>query len=224
MVIPTNLYNKAKLWLLDFNSLYPYIMATFEMPCGKVRHFVGNILEKETNPIGFFKVNIIAPSNLKVPVLMTKTVINGKLVNVAPVGVFTDWYFSEELYNARDNFGYQFQILEGYVFSERKVLFSEYMSTLYKLRISFAKDNPMNMVAKLLLNSFYGRWGMVPYFSETKVLSDLEMDNLLSKGNINNLDSFIDFNNGHHLAVFNTDQEAILSLSLSHSFGEREII
>ena len=210
MVIPTNLYSKAKLWLLDFNSLYPYIMATFEMPCGKVRHFVGNILEGERNPIGFFKVNVTAPDNLKVPVLTTKVLVDGKLVNVAPTGTFTDWYFSEELYNARDRFGYKFEILEGYVFSERKVLFSEYMKCLYKLRTSFAKDNPMNMIAKLLLNSFYGRWGMTPYFSNTKILSDLEMDNLLSRGNLDNLDSFIDFNNGNHLAVFNPDQEALL--------------
>ena len=220
MVIPTNIYNKAakQLWLLDFNSLYPYIMATFEMPCGKVRHFVGNILEAETNPIGFFKVNVTAPDNLKVPVLMTKTVINGKLVNVAPVGTFTEWYFSEELYNARDNFGYQFQILEGYVFSERKILFSKYMDVLYKLRTAFAKDNPMNMIAKLLLNSFYGRWGCVatPYFSSTKVLTNSEMDNLLQKGDINNLDSFIDFNNGRHLAVFSVDREAISRHNRGH--------
>lgn len=218
MIKPTNVFNKAakQLWLLDFNSLYPYIMSKYAMPCGKVRHFVGNILAKEMKPMGFFKVNVTAPDNLKVPVLTTKVLINGRLVNVAPTGAFTDWYFSEELYNARDNFGYQFEILEGYVFSERKVLFSEYMSTLYKLRISFAKDNPMNMIAKLLLNSFYGRWGMTPYFSETKVLTDLEMNNLLQNGNINNLDSFIDFNNGHHLAVFSADQEAISRHNRGH--------
>ena len=120
MIKPTNLYNKAakQLWLLDFNSLYPYIMANYAMPCGKVRHFVGNILAKEMNPIGFFKANIIAPDNLKVPVLTTKVLINGKLTNVAPTGTFTGWYFSEELFNARDYFGYKFEILEGYVFSE----------------------------------------------------------------------------------------------------------
>lgn len=32
----------------------------------------------------------------------------------------------------------------------------------------------------------------------------------MSKGNINNLDSFIDFNNGQHLVVFDADQEALL--------------
>ena len=179
MIKPTNIFNKVKLWLLDFNSLYPYIMATFPMPCGKVRHFVGNILATEINPIGFFKANIIAPENLKVPVLTTKVLIDGKLVNVAPTGTFTGWYFSVELFNARDRFGYKFEILEGYVFSERKVLFTEYMYKLYALRTYFDKDNPLNTVAKLLLNSFYGRWGMVPYFSDTKVLSDSELDNLL---------------------------------------------
>jgi hypothetical protein len=195
MIIPTNLFSSCratvKLWLLDYNSLYPYIMANYPMPCGNVEHFVGDILELVTKgykPIGFFKANITAPDNLKVPVLTTKTIIDGKSVNVAPTGAFTDWYFSEELYNARDNFGYKFEVLEGYVYSNRKILFSEYMNNLYKLRTSFDKSNVLNLISKFLLNSFYGRWGMTPYFSSTKILSDKEFNNLMSKGNINNLD------------------------------------
>jgi hypothetical protein len=43
--------------------------------------------------MGFFKVNVIAPDNLKVPVLMTKVLVNGKTVNIAPTGAFKGWFY-----------------------------------------------------------------------------------------------------------------------------------
>lgn len=50
---------------------------------------------------------------------------------------------------------------------------------------------------------------MKPYFNSTKILNDEEFKSLMAKGNIDNLDSFIHFNNGTHLVVFNPDEEAL---------------
>ena len=98
---------------------------------------MGNILELEQNPIGFFKVNVTAPLNLKMPVLQTRAVRNDNMTTISPTGTFTGWYFSEELFNARDNFGYKFEILEGYVYSKREKLFSSYINALYEMRLLF---------------------------------------------------------------------------------------
>jgi hypothetical protein len=38
------------------------------------------------------------------------------------------WIFSEEMYNAQ-NYGYKFQILEGYTF-ERQIVFKDYVELL----------------------------------------------------------------------------------------------
>lgn len=68
------------------------------------------------------------------------------------------WIFSGEMDNAI-NYGYQFEILKGYQF-ERGNIFKEYVETLYNLRINYPKTNPINFVAKLLMNSLYGKFGM----------------------------------------------------------------
>lgn len=200
---------KEKLWYYDFNSLFPSVLRNFDFPCGNVRHFVGNILELEKNPIGFFKVNVTAPLNLKMPVLQTRIVRNESMSTVSPVGTFTGWYFSEELFNARDKFGYEFEILEGYVYSKREKLFSGYINALYEMRVLFDKSDIRNYISKILLNSFYGRWAMSPYFSETKLLAEKEYLKLMEKGDITNLDEVVNFNNGHYLVIFSPDMENI---------------
>jgi hypothetical protein len=71
---------------------------------------------------------------------------------VAPLGTWEDMIFSAEMDNAI-KFGYRFEILWGYKFN-RKNIFKGYVGTLYKLRLAFSKANPLNLISKLLLNSF----------------------------------------------------------------------
>ena len=66
--------------------------------------------------------------------------------------------------------GYKFNIIRGYKF-EAKILFKEYIQELYNLRLEYSKDNPMNYIAKLLMNSLYGRFGMNDKFTESKIIS-----------------------------------------------------
>ena len=94
------------------------------------------------------------------PLLHTKI----KDMSIAPVGTWTGWYFSEELKLAL-KLGYTFEVLEGVLF-ERGNIFKKYVSTLYKLRKSFKKDDPRNMICKLLLNSLYGKFGMSPHLHD----------------------------------------------------------
>lgn len=76
--------------------------------------------------------------------------------------------FSEEINNAI-NFGYKFEILWGYKF-ERKNIFKDYVETLYNLRLQYPKSNPLNLIAKLLLNSLYGRFGMIDSFPNIDIM------------------------------------------------------
>jgi DNA polymerase type B, organellar and viral len=48
--------------------------------------------------------------------------------------------------------------------------FIEYIDTLYNLRLEYSKSNPLNYIAKLLLNSLYGRFGMNDSFSEISIM------------------------------------------------------
>lgn len=110
---------------------------------------------------------------------------------VSPLGKFTGWFFSEELKYARDHFGYKFNVLNGYIF-DQKIIFKDYVNELYNLRLTFDKSNPMNYVAKILMNSLYGRFGLSPVLPESMIISNNELDKLVDLGEISELIDFDD--------------------------------
>lgn len=56
-------------------------------------------------------------------------------------------------------YGYTFEVLRGYKFNTGYI-FREYVDKMYELRCTYTKDNPLNLIAKLLMNSLYGKFGM----------------------------------------------------------------
>ena len=168
MYIP---HSKEKMFCYDVNSLYPFVMATNEMPLGVPKHFTINNLpnsdfdfisfyKKEfgQKPFGFFKVKITSPTKLQHPIIQTKIKTPAGLRTVAPLGTWTDVIFSEEMYNA-EKLGYKFEIHEGYIFKKGNI-FKGYINNLYKIKETTPKSDPMYLISKLLMNSLYGRFGM----------------------------------------------------------------
>jgi len=159
----TNLFNKAKilfktLYYYDVNSLYPFVMSTFDMPIGKPTAFEGDIRKINPKAFGFFYCKITSPDNLLHPLLQRRIKTENGVRTIAGLGSWTGWIFSTEMDNAME-YGYQFEILNGYEF-ERGNIFSEYVTKMYNLRLQFEKGTPMNLIAKLLMNSLYGKFGM----------------------------------------------------------------
>jgi hypothetical protein len=153
MIVPHG-YN---IYHYDINSLYPYAMANKYIPIGNMKAFTGNILNFKKGALGFFEAIITTPKKLDIPILQ----IHNKGVTVSPLGKFKGWFFSEELVNARDNFGYEIEVLRGYTFDQR-IIFDNFVDELYSLRLTYPKSNPMNYIAKILMNSLYGRFGLNP--------------------------------------------------------------
>ena len=158
----------TKVYCYDVNSLYPYVMSKFDMPIGKPVYFEGDIRAIEPNAFGFFYCEIIAPDNLKHPIIQTHVKINNMTRTIAPVGTWSDMIFSAELDNAI-NFGYKFNILWGYKF-ERKNIFKDYVDNFYGLRLNYPKSDPLNYIAKIFLNSLYGRFGMDDNFANINII------------------------------------------------------
>jgi len=104
------------LYHYDINSLYPYSMAKFDVPISNMKYFEGDIFKLGFTPFGFLFAEVTAPENLNIPIL--QILYKGR--TISPLGKFTGWFFSEELFNARDNFGYKFKILKGYIFDKKK--------------------------------------------------------------------------------------------------------
>lgn len=160
----------------DVNSLYPSVMLNCDMPVGKPTHFIGDLTKFEGKIFGFFKVNVTCPENIMHPIIQIKHKGASGIRTISPVGTFTMWIFSEEMYNAQQ-FGYVFEILEGYKFEKAKV-FAGYVETLYSLRLQYDKLNPLNLIAKILLNSLYGRFGMGEINVKYEVLTNTEFAKL----------------------------------------------
>jgi len=145
-------------------------MLNNKYPVGNPTYFEGDYSKIDPNrtKLGFFYCKIQAPNNLNHPILQTHYKTEEGIRTISPLGKFEGWYYSEELYNAQ-KFGYQFEIIRGYYFKS-DYLFKGYVTDLYNLRLNYPKSDPINYIAKILLNSLYGRFGMLDDFSHSKYL------------------------------------------------------
>jgi hypothetical protein len=161
-------------------------MSKNKYPVGPGVYFEG--IKPLIELFGILYVDIVTPLDLKVPVLLHK--VNG--VNIAPVGSWSGWYFSEELKFA-ESLGYKITVQKGHLYSQGDI-FSKYVDTLYSLRQQYAKSDSRNLIAKMLLNGLSGRFGLDLNMENHKVvkLSDID-ENLLVKEGLD----VTDFQNGY---------------------------
>ena len=156
------------LHVYDVNSLYPFVMLN-HMPAGRPKYVTfRNKKRLDYDDFGFFVANITFKKQCHAPLLPTR-LKNG--ITVFPEGNWNGIYFSEELKKAI-SVGYEVSIIRGWVF-ERKRLFSNYVNSIYNLRLN--TDKPaINFLCKLLLNSLYGRLGIKGYHQKTIIVDAKE--------------------------------------------------
>ena len=177
----------VKIKCYDVNSLYPFVMRNCVLPIGTPTYFYGDILKIDLNAFGFFYCKITAPDDIKHPILQTHVKTENGIRTISPIGTWEDMLFSEEMKNAM-KYGYQIEVLWGYTF-EKECIFKNYVDYLYNFRLSYPKSNPMNFIAKILLNSLYGRFGMNDNFANITIIDkdfypDFEnkyLDNIVDK-------------------------------------------
>lgn len=124
---------------------------------------------------------------------------------IAPVGSWKGIYFSQELYNAIDkNSNHSFKTHRGFLFRQ-DFLFKDYVDTLFNLRINNPPKSPLNIIAKLLLNSLYGRFGMSPDKPNHIIINDkLKKDSIFIDNDILNI---TDLGNGNELYSYLPNKE-----------------
>lgn len=175
-----NIYNygsekssgSKKLIHLDVNSLYPYVMKTQPVPTGKPIAFEGNVLEVNNDAYGFFYCKITTPKYLEHPILQRRVKTKDGIRTIAGLGSWEGWIYSEEMKNAI-KYGYEFEVIRGYLFKPQ-VIFDKYVQTLYEMRQQYPSGSPMNLIAKLLMNSLYGKFGMRPEQTEITIVNTRE--------------------------------------------------
>jgi len=162
----------------DVNSLYPSQMQSRPMPVGSPTFFQGDIkyYSGSLGPIeellGFYEVEVTTPENLAYPILQRRVkTTNGGTRTVADLGTWKGVYFSEEIKNA-EQYGYTFKILSGYLFKKENI-FKDYVDTLYTWKENSDPNSSDYLIAKMLLNSLYGKFGQKPLM-ETHLILDKE--------------------------------------------------
>jgi len=135
----------------DKNSSYPDSMVRYGVPYGRAFE----CKDFESGKMGIYRVRVKAPDDIAIPILPGR---NAKGAMRWQRGEFDTTCTSSELIFAA-NQGYEIQkVYTGLAFEDRVFPFSEYINLCKFIRQNF-KDQALEMVAKLLQNSLYGKYG-----------------------------------------------------------------
>ena len=154
------------LYHYDVNSLYPYCYTHKPIPIGDVTHTGKRFPIDNTDLGGVLKINGYIPNEAcnGIPVLPTR--IRSDEYNqervVFPSGNIEGWYMAKEVRYAMEVGALEnVEILDSYC-SEYGKPFEDYGKTLYDMKQNIDKHEKPGRynIVKLLLNSFYGKFGM----------------------------------------------------------------
>jgi DNA polymerase elongation subunit (family B) len=164
----------------DVNSLYPSVMHNQLFPIGDIIKFNGDISLLKNEFYWFAEVEVSTKKDLKIPYLQIR--YNNR--TVSPNGTFKMIINSSEYFNGLKD--YNFKILNGYAFKQQNIFYN-FVNDLYTLRQKYSKADPMNLIAKLLMNSLYGRFGMKPIINIQTFIERNQLDKIKNKFEINEL-------------------------------------
>lgn len=174
----------------DASSLYPASMSGFDhlkvkYPIGYSRWSDTPLKEFNAGLMGFYEIFFVCPKNIRVPVLPRRKLEGQRNVGVSwsledGRGVYT----SVDIRNAVDA-GYKIKFHgKALVYDESGDVYSPYIKKFYKLKGQAEKDgnDSMRNIAKLLLNSLYGKMLMAPINENTEIVNDaVEMNDFMLK-------------------------------------------
>lgn len=154
--------------VLDFNSLYPSVMAATDgqiLPYGEPVYFDGEYKFNRTYPLWVAEVTCsFEVKEEHIPCIQLKgnfrfrqnEYLTSSQGETTFVTTSIDWKLIEEQYNL-----YNVKWHGGYMFKANKYQFRKYVEKWTKVKIQSKLDKNMGMyqLAKLMLNSLYGKFG-----------------------------------------------------------------
>lgn len=150
-------YSEEPLICLDCNSLYPYAL-TYDYPIGKFTINIERELTEEfvLKYMGIYEVTLDAQNTLY-PIVPYKE--NLKSLVTYPCNEFKGVYTTIDIKSALAA-GYKIvKIHQGIHWKNKGCLFKEFVEYLYNERKNLKSNkNPAEVVYKLLLNSFFGKF------------------------------------------------------------------
>jgi hypothetical protein len=140
----------------DVNSLYPFVMDQFRFPVSGPQTHRSPDRSILLEP-GISRARVTAPNGLYVPVLPCKVRVGPAWKLMFPVGRFEGSWDHCLLREALE-LGYKVEPLKSFTFEEDFV-FQGYVRHFYEMKRHSEKGTPPYLIAKLLMNSLYGKFG-----------------------------------------------------------------
>jgi len=156
------------LYYYDFNSLYPFVMEKYQYPLPIADNYE-NVDKYDPDKLSICYVYVKTPPNLKIPVLPYRTE-EGKLI--FPTGEFYGFYTSTEI-NLALSQGYTIDFIHIYQFKETDYIFKNWVDKHYQEKMT-APNKTIKTIAKLRLNSLYGKFGQRMVLKDLKEISEDE--------------------------------------------------
>lgn len=163
---------KQPVYYNDVNSLYPHVMRNYNLPYGEPVYFEGEYKHDDNYPYYVQRIRIdMSVKEDGIPCILYQSTCSGSMYIVDTLeqseagGLYemTVTNFDMELiYKNYDIFAIEF--LDGYKFKVRDDMFHDYVDKYIKLKEKATIDGngAMRTIAKLLLNSLYGKFGQNP--------------------------------------------------------------
>jgi hypothetical protein len=153
----------GRLRCYDVNSLYPTVMrdppVIGDIPKGYPSKFKYFTVEYEPDAIGFYEAEVEVPDDMYVPPLGVNWKIDGHTKYIFPTGKFRGVWSTLDLEYAK-TLGVKVKTGRGVIFENNGNFFRKYVDNLYEIREKSDRESVDNVLAKLLLNSCYGRFGL----------------------------------------------------------------
>ena len=164
----------------DVVSLYPTAMANYEYPVGMCYKLTNEeILENKEGflenknfkgmkgKMGIYNIKYITNKNLQHAIGGRRTEESGLKWDLVDN---TGWYSSIDIEDMIEN-GYKVEILDGYYWTKTAFIFKDYIEDLFKKKQSSEKGTAAYELAKLFMNSLYGKMIQRPIFTITKIIT-----------------------------------------------------
>ncbi len=164
---------------LDICSLYPTAMGKYLYPTGP-SHEIDNKEDAkllfESGKLGFYEIEYTCPKNIMVPVLPKAKMIASRKVGCTwdlnnSVGMYTSISIEDAI-----RVGYKVEFTGKALYWDNKAnIFDNYISKFFKIKNQSEKDGnkALKAIAKLMMNSEYGKNLQKPIFENTRIISSV---------------------------------------------------
>lgn len=164
---------KQPTYYFDVNSLYPHVMASYDLPYGEPVEYEGNYEYDPDYPLYIQQIQVdLKVKEEGIPCILNKKHMStnnkyiidtavqcdmGNVVNLTLTKFDLDLMFKNyEVYSIR--------YLKGWKFKARNDMFTNYVKKYYDMKVKTDKtcNRVQRTIAKLFLNSLYGKFGQNP--------------------------------------------------------------